>query len=217
MGTDLPYHYHLPQVFCWTKMGTEAGETLDAILERKEAERSRNGGLFLWGIGNSVGPGLRALLREDPTPEAIFTPMLTKPKSDDVAPARTVRWNRGIGIDGAPWPLPAGSLVTSRSDAGGLPKRHHYALVCWSDAPLTLCDLGTLDSRYLRNFATGSEVGSSQVTSVVRTVEAACTHGRCYSVALRCRLAFPFFVELSEPVGSGSNLPADRSQAVLFE
>ena len=30
---------NLPDVFCWTKMGTEAGQSLENIIARKEAER----------------------------------------------------------------------------------------------------------------------------------------------------------------------------------
>jgi hypothetical protein len=48
---------HLPEAFVWTRFGTEAGQTIDRILARKEAERIANGGLFLWGIGNSVATG----------------------------------------------------------------------------------------------------------------------------------------------------------------
>jgi uncharacterized transporter YbjL len=40
----------LPEYFCWTKFGTEAGEVSHAIFGRKEIERRRNGGIFLWGI-----------------------------------------------------------------------------------------------------------------------------------------------------------------------
>lgn len=39
-----------PEVFCWSKMGPESGETLDQILRRKEIERVANGGFFAWGL-----------------------------------------------------------------------------------------------------------------------------------------------------------------------
>lgn len=44
----------LPDYFVWTRYGTEGGEAAGSILARKEQERQRAGGLFLWGIGNSV-------------------------------------------------------------------------------------------------------------------------------------------------------------------
>jgi len=45
----------LPNNFCWTRMGVEAGEELDRILFRKEYERKLNGGIFTWGIGSALG------------------------------------------------------------------------------------------------------------------------------------------------------------------
>jgi 4-aminobutyrate aminotransferase-like enzyme len=45
----------VPDIFCWTKMGTEAGQTLGTILRRKELERQAGSGIFAWGIGNSLG------------------------------------------------------------------------------------------------------------------------------------------------------------------
>ena len=48
----------LPTIFCWTRFGGEAGEPIEQILFRKEQERLANGGVFLWGIGNAVGPSI---------------------------------------------------------------------------------------------------------------------------------------------------------------
>ena len=48
----------LPRFFCWTRFGTEAGQPIEQILERKEQERIVNNGLFLWGIGNSLTPSM---------------------------------------------------------------------------------------------------------------------------------------------------------------
>ena len=47
---------NIPNYFCWTKIGTEAGETIESILLRKELERISNNGIFLWGVGNSIEP-----------------------------------------------------------------------------------------------------------------------------------------------------------------
>jgi hypothetical protein len=52
----------LPEAFCWTKYGAEAGEAASSILRRKELERLATGGIFLWGIGNAIGPSLEQLL-----------------------------------------------------------------------------------------------------------------------------------------------------------
>jgi hypothetical protein len=41
--------------FVWSKVNNNAGETIDDIVKRKEAERVAGDGLFYWGIGNSLG------------------------------------------------------------------------------------------------------------------------------------------------------------------
>src|SRR5687768_13573201 len=104
----------IPDSFCWTKYGTEAGEGIGSILERKERERLANDGLFLWGIGNAIGPSLLALLEAAARPQVVFTPMRSRPSSHDVAPTQTALWHRGFGLDGRPFELPAHSQVTSR-------------------------------------------------------------------------------------------------------
>src|SRR5437867_7353861 len=122
----------IPEVFCWTRFGTEAGQTIDAILTRKEKERLANGGMFLWGIGNAIGPSLIELLRREPTPEALFSPIKSQPKPEDVTPPGVAAWTKAETLNGDTFPIPRPSLVLSRYDpAGG--KRAHYALVCHSD------------------------------------------------------------------------------------
>ena len=39
----------LPSHFVWTRYGTESGESMGAILARKERERIAAAGCFLWG------------------------------------------------------------------------------------------------------------------------------------------------------------------------
>src|SRR5947207_486961 len=51
----------IPPFFCWSKVGDEAGEPIARIIARKEAARAADGGVFLWGIGQSVGAGVRLL------------------------------------------------------------------------------------------------------------------------------------------------------------
>ena len=92
----------LPKHFCWTRFGTEAGETIDRILERKESERQRNGGIFLWGIGNAIGPSMRELLRVERTPEVIFSPIRSNPKREDAQPSTVIAWRAGRDLDGRP-------------------------------------------------------------------------------------------------------------------
>ena len=58
----------LPEVFVWTRFGTEAGQPIEEIIERKELERRANGGVFLWGLEQAVqkaaqAPGLKGYFR----------------------------------------------------------------------------------------------------------------------------------------------------------
>lgn len=183
----------LPAQFCWTKFGTESGESVAAIRERKEQERLAGGGRFYWGIGGSVGPSVRSLLQRTPNPEVMFTPMLSRPASVDVAPARIRVWESGIGLDGEPHEL-IGAVVTSRQSR----RSKHYALVCASDGPIDVdCPPVSFSRDSVVNLRSGTPVGSSQVTSVVRLREGVPARGAGYRVAFRARLVPPFFVTLT--------------------
>lgn len=189
----------LPAVFCWTKFGVEAGECIDSILDRKELERQASDGVFLWGIGNSIGPSLRVLLRETDLPEVLFTAMLSRARERDAFPPAVVAWHAATDMDGNEYRMPAASLVTSASGPG-LPARHHYALVCQSRSPLSGQD-GRLsfESSQVRNIRTGSPVGSSQVTSVVRRNSRLPASPGRYAVSFRAELVHPYLARLCEP------------------
>src|SRR5690242_16124174 len=119
----------LPRAFCWTKFGPEAGESIDQILARKERERTATGGVFYWGIGNSVGPALTALLAATREPEVLFSPIRSAPRRQDLAPSYTVRWLAGEGLFGDLIDLPSSVCVTS-GWAPGPRNVARYALVC---------------------------------------------------------------------------------------
>lgn len=191
----------LPDYFVWTRYGTESGEAVESILARKEQERQTCGGIFLWGIGNSVAPSVRKLLArlKGRDPYVVFSPMLAPPRAVDVAPADVVVWQSAWGIDEQEWEMPAGTLVTSRGGAAGVSKSRHYALVCQRNEALHVNDRG---DRFaiadLANFASGNPVGHSQVTAVVhRTGRSA---GGPYVAAVIATLAYPYVIELSDPV-----------------
>lgn len=190
----------LPREFVWTRYGTEGGEAAASILARKERERSACGGLFLWGIGNSVAPALRCLLASTTpaAPAVVLSPMLSKPRAEDTKPSGVVRWRRAQALDGREWAMPPGSLVTSRMTAGGRLKTRHFALVCWSAESLH-ADLSAprFSIGDLQNYASGHQVGHSQVTSVVRRIGH--TPEGEYVAALVAVLTYPFVVELSAP------------------
>lgn len=187
----------LPDLFCWTKHGTEAGEDISAILARKEAERVASGGTFFWGIGNAIGPSVETLLTHTSAPQVIFTPMRSRPAARDVAPTQVAVWRRGVGLDGEPFELPDYSRVTSRVSPT---RKHHYALVCRSAQPLEVGSRRGLSfaPTHVQNLRSGSRVGASQVTSVVRKI--ACARGPIplsYTVSFTADLVAPYLVRLT--------------------
>lgn len=198
MGTELTTS--IPGKFCWTRFGTEAGEPIESILMRKEVERSRNGGVFLWGVGNSIRPSVLDLLAECDSPCVVFSPMLSRPAARDVSPSRTVVWTTAIGLSGHRCELPAASVVTSAVREGSS-RPYHFALVCQSEGPLARrSDCERIRLTDLRNLSHGTAIGSSQVTCVVRhTPGSSGEPSPTYEVALVARLVAPFFVRLEDP------------------
>jgi len=190
----------LPECFCWTRFGTEAGQSASQILARKEQERSANRGVFFWGIGNAIGPSMLELLRQTDTPQALFSPIRSAPRQQDATPSTVVSWNEASTLDGERYQLPHHSLITSRFDHIK-PRSKHYALVCYSEAPL-IPDVAPEQLHFagLRNLLTDRPVGASQVTAVVRLRQTlAHETGPTYRVALRVQLRPPYFIVLSTP------------------
>src|SRR2546427_2240867 len=121
----------LPACFCWMRFGTEAGQSIEQILGRKEEERLANEGLFFWGIGNALGPSMTELLRRTDVPGVLFSPIRSAPRPIDVAPGAVSAWTEAEGLAGQRYQLPSRALITSRFDASS-PRDSHYALVCQS-------------------------------------------------------------------------------------
>jgi hypothetical protein len=186
----------LPETFCWTRFGTEAGEGIESIFERKEAERRANDGLFLWGIGNSVAPGLQQLIAEGCSPEVLFSPIRSRPRQVDVSPPHVFRWSAGETLAGEPFEIPESFKVTS-SGVDPVSTRH-YALVCRSDRPLKAAYCGSVNFNQLRNISSGRSLGASQVTAIVRHASERPATANDYAIALRARLVFPYFIRLQE-------------------
>jgi hypothetical protein len=185
-----------PLEFVWTKFGTESGEPIEHIFARKEEERCANGGVFLWGIGNNVGPSIRALAR-DRSPEVVFSPISSPARRCDQSPEMVARWTAAQTLDGECFEIPMGTTVISR---WGPNKRQHFALVCYSETPLTgTSENQRIHAQSLRNLVSGRQVGNSQVTSVVERVHG---HevGRSYPITMRIALIAPYFVRLLNPV-----------------
>jgi len=204
----------LPRHFCWTRFGTEAGEKIDNILARKEQERRATGGMFLWGIGNSVGPAIRDLIRLEEQPMVLFSPMRSKPKAIDVAPAGLTVWSQALDLDGRDWPLPEGVKVTSRQGSeAGRAKRFHYALVCRSSSPLTALGLASLRYEELVNLQSKNKLGASQVTAVVEQLTQGSEECTTYPVAFMAELVFPYFVKLGAPLDSEVQVSKSRGRS----
>jgi hypothetical protein len=194
--SDAP-HLYLPEAFCWTRFGTEAGEAITEILRRKEAERLANDGTFFWGIGNSVAPGIAELVRKRRQPELLFSPIRGRPRAADVGPEAVVRWRFAETAHGDVFRIPEAIEITSKMSAG---KRSHYALVGSSEQPLEFANHGQLPFGALQNLLSGRSVGPSQVTAVVRLLREVLAGGAMYAVALRVRLVHPYCVRLLDPV-----------------
>lgn len=183
-------------------MGTESGEDLSHIILRKEWERRFGDGRFLWGIGQSLGANADAAAAGGKSLKAVFSPMLSKPKGIDVAPADVVLWNSWIDAAGQSRPLPEHSFVTSRALLpSGRRKEYHYALVCRSSTELGTTSALRVSPPTLRNAGTGKALGASQVTAVVTHSQQEPTPGtKSYPVSFVVELEAPFFVRLANPI-----------------
>ncbi|MDR1345492.1 MAG: hypothetical protein LBK03_02160 [Bacteroidales bacterium] len=201
--------YEGPAIFCWTKIGTEAGQPLDKILNRKEFERHSGGGLFAWGIGNSLG---NAVEKAKPfcSPKAIkvfFTPMKSVAKRADVSPSKLLFWNSYIGRNGYAIDLPEHILITSKDNVGPKYKKNHYALLCYSDEKIVgnNADL-MINAAWARNFSTLNQIGHSQVTSLVKYDKSFGKSINEYSVSFSADLAYEGFVKLCNPIELASEM-----------
>lgn len=188
----------IPDTFCWTRFGTEAGETIEEILERKERERRAGEGTFFWGVGNSVAPGLAAILERCDRPDVLFSPIRGRPRAVDRAPATRYAWTAGSGLDGERFELPATAQVTSGGPADRQ-VRTHYALVCASSRPLAIDREGPeINFQAMRNLLSGNPLGASQVTAVVRLLRQVSPSDVAYPVTMRAQLVPPYFVRLTD-------------------
>ena len=182
-----------------TRMQAEAGQPLNRILQRKEAERCAGGGLFFWGIGNPLGDKVAALARRVRQPRVLFSVMRSRPKQIDTAPATVFLWTLAIDPRGLVRPLPEHVIVVSRGCEGPMKKRAHYALVCRSLEPLRLQPHGRLNLAAFRNLGSRNpRVGNSQVTAVLE--RQATDEANYYDIDMLADLVPPYLVRLGGPV-----------------
>lgn len=198
---QIPY---VPDIFCWTKMGTEAGQPLETILRRKELERQAGNGTFAWGIGNSLGssPAFAKQATTDGAVDILFSPMKSAPKAIDVAPTQLVLWLSYHSPDTGLTDLPAHMLITSRgSGISGSAKRSHYALLCERHEEINAdTDPSIIDAKYARNLVSLNPLGASQVTAMVRYEQTDNNYPeKPYPISFRARMHREGFVRLGTP------------------
>lgn len=210
---------------CWSRMQAEAGQALDAIVARKEIERQAGSGCFMWGVGNPPALIARSLARAHVPVRAVFSIMKSRPKAVDAQPRRTVVWRRYLDAEGVERTLPPYALVTSRGDSASGAKRMHFALMCHSSEPLAIRRGEAFDPSAFRNAGgTGAPVGASQVTALLRRVDAD-TVVADYEANIAAWLTGSYWVRLLDPVeldigklrllSSASKVGADRWCAIV--
>jgi hypothetical protein len=186
-------------------MGTEAGQPLETILRRKELERRVGGGVFAWGIGNSLGMAAKLAQQEAPQGgvDVFFTPMRSAAKQVDVEPGQVLLWLNYVNEEERQNSLPSHMVVTSRGSSTSTGnKRSHYALICNGDEDITSpVNKGAIDANRTRNFVSLNPLGASQVTAVVRyQANNSDLPEKLYPVTFRAKLHGAGFVRLVSPI-----------------
>ena len=120
----------LPKAFCWTKMGSESGQSLEILLKRKDLERISNKGIFIWGIGNSLGNTVWKFVNDVKDPIVLFSKIKSNPKRVDVQPSKVFLWKSYIDRHNNIHEIPKYALVLSRANSDKVLKKNHYALIC---------------------------------------------------------------------------------------
>jgi len=205
---------NVPELFCWTKMGVEAGQSLSSIIQRKELERQLGNGMFIWGIGNAPNASLYEFARTAGTVPLLFSPILAKPRKVDTNPGKLILWFSYQDETGAIYPLPEHTLVTSRSlNNGNGAKKRHYALFCFSNTSLqNNLDL-EVNFNELQNAQSRKPLGFSQVTAFVRRTqacEATKPTPKIYDVPLSASLLWPFCARLT----NGIEVPGELASKI---
>lgn len=207
----------IPNIFCWSKMGTESGEDLDTILRRKEVERQANSGIFTWGVGTALGESMTALISLADEPVVVFTTMKSKPKSIDKHPDNLLLWLSYYDRNGIEHKLPRYSLLTSRGHTEtDRPKRSHHALICSASHSLSQCMGETLNAAELRNLKTGKPVGFSQVTSIVKRTSSYIDEDRHYEIGFQANLHGEGQVRLAKAIAI-SDKALQQALAAAYE
>ncbi len=190
----------IPSAFVFTKMQTDAGESINAIRNRKELERMAGGGSFWWGVGELKGSAVADLRRIEPNPQVLFALAISAPSRNSTDPGEVLMWRKFVSSKGA-HDLPQNVVVTSGAlTRSGTPKTKYFALVCTAEASILRNGGGTVDAGRMVNLgAEGRPIGASQTTATVKYFLANRAMPPRYDVAARALLREPYFVNLAAP------------------
>lgn len=185
--------------FVWTKMQTESGISLPAILALKEVERLAGNGVFWWGIGTSLGKSVQEHAEKaGGTLPVLFSLMLSRPQKRDAAPSGGVRlWTKWENITtGQRDDLPSHVLEFSASHEKE--RSYHYALVCHSHTPLAIASHGAFDETRYKTI-NGKPPAAIQSTALLNgELYEDQTPGK-YHFGFRATLVRPWVVKLVSP------------------
>ncbi len=192
---------HLPRTFCWTKIGSESGEELPAVVLRKEWERRLGGGRFLWGINQPLGSSAQIAAHRTGALLALFSPVAARARAPERKREKMLLWNAWVDASGQVRQLPPHTFITSRATLpSGRPRAHHYALVCASSTALTIGTRLRVFPDQLRSVGSGKRLGAAQGAVVVDCAGRALEQsGKSYPLALSVELEAPYFVRLTQP------------------
>jgi hypothetical protein len=176
--------------FVWSLMGQDAGQSLDEIIIRKEAER-RTGSEIWWGGGTPLGARVESeAIDNGGTLPALFSPLENQKHALDPNTYVWNEWERILtGVQGI---IPKHVLVL-----GGKPDRPYYAQVFHCDTELVLGDHGRFDPAQCLTLANGVPPGVSQRAALLMG-QVKHPHGP-YRIAFIAQLVRPWFVRLTRP------------------
>src|SRR6266704_209411 len=152
-----------PAAFCWSKIGPEAGFTLDQIIRWKELQRSLSAGRFFWGVGGIPGREKQdAFIRTVDGPKVLFCEQLGEAKAEYKNPSATFLWTHYMDRTGHEIELPRFAAVTSKAGAS-----RHYALVCKLEYPISVRTNISFDIGLFGNFQGSPNIANQQPAPII--------------------------------------------------
>ena len=193
--------------FVCSVVGGDAGEDLQHIVVRKEAERRAGNGEFWWGLSASLGPRVEAKAQQN---QGTLPALFSKSKAANPISNSVRVWNNWRGVLSPKihhGRIPNHVIVTSGYDPNSKTNRsdNHYALVCHSNGQLALgshgfCDLThcqTIPNRKRIKYLVGARLLEKTQTPLIST------HGiaspGCRSIAFEANLIGHCYVKLEAP------------------